>query len=67
MDLGISGRKAIPLASSRGLGRACAESVAREGVDVVINGRHSGDVEQTVTALQSRFGVAASRHMSRAK
>ncbi|MEQ1701749.1 MAG: 3-oxoacyl-ACP reductase, partial [Ilumatobacteraceae bacterium] len=32
MDLGISGRTAILMASSRGLGRACAESLAREGV-----------------------------------
>ena len=32
MDLGITGRRAILLGSSRGLGRACAESVAREGV-----------------------------------
>ena len=31
MDLGIQGRKAIVCASSRGLGRACAEALAREG------------------------------------
>lgn len=39
MDLGLTGRKAIVCASSRGLGKACASSLAREGVDVVINGR----------------------------
>ena len=39
MDLGLSGKKAIVCASSRGLGRACATSLAREGVCVVINGR----------------------------
>jgi 3-oxoacyl-[acyl-carrier protein] reductase len=39
MDLGISGRRAIIAASSAGLGLACARSLAREGVDVVINGR----------------------------
>ena len=38
MDLGIAGRKAIICASSRGLGRACAEALAAEGVSVVING-----------------------------
>ena len=37
MELGIQGRKAIVCASSRGLGRACATSLAREGVAVVIN------------------------------
>jgi 3-oxoacyl-[acyl-carrier protein] reductase len=39
MELGIRGRSAIVMASSRGLGRACAESLAREGVDLIINGR----------------------------
>jgi 3-oxoacyl-[acyl-carrier protein] reductase len=39
MDLGLKGRKAIVCASSRGLGKACALALAREGVSVVINGR----------------------------
>ena len=39
MDLGISGRKAIVCAASKGLGGACAMSTAREGVDVTINAR----------------------------
>jgi 3-oxoacyl-[acyl-carrier protein] reductase len=38
MDLGIKGRRAIVCASSRGLGKACAISLAREGCEVVING-----------------------------
>ena len=37
MDLGIRGKLALVCASSRGLGRACADALAREGVDVVIN------------------------------
>ncbi len=40
MDLGLVGKKAIVCASSRGLGKACALALAREGVDVVINGLH---------------------------
>ena len=47
MDLGIQGRKAIVCASSRGLGRACAISLAREGVSVVINGRDSQDARRS--------------------
>jgi len=39
MDLGLKGRKAIVCASSRGLGKACALALAREGVSLVINGR----------------------------
>lgn len=38
MDLGISGKRAIVCASSRGLGRACAEALAEAGCEVVING-----------------------------
>ncbi len=40
MDLGLNGKRAIVCASSRGLGKACALSLAREGVHVVINGLH---------------------------
>ena len=39
MDLKISGRKAIVCASSKGLGKACAEALAKEGVDVWISAR----------------------------
>lgn len=53
MDLGIAGRRAILLGSSRGLGRACAESAAREGVHVVINGRTADDVDAAVAELRS--------------
>ncbi len=60
MDLGISGRRAILLASSRGLGRSCAESIAREGVHVVINGRTADDVDTAVAELQAAFDVDVS-------
>lgn len=59
MDLGLSGRSAILLASSRGLGRACAESIAREGVRVVVNGRTEGDVERAAAELAADHGVEA--------
>ena len=59
MDLGIKGRWAILAGSSRGLGRACAESIAREGVNVVINGRNQADVDVAVGELTSRYGVSA--------
>lgn len=57
MDLGIAGRRAILLGSSRGLGRACAESLAREGVHVVVNGRTPDDVDSAVTALRAAYDV----------
>ena len=57
MDLGIAGRRAILLASSRGLGRACAESIAREGVHVVVNGRTAADVDTAVAELRAAYDV----------
>ena len=39
MDLGIRGKRAIVCASSKGLGLACARSLAREGVDLVMLAR----------------------------
>jgi len=39
LETGIAGRRAIVCASSRGLGRACAEALAQEGCEVFINGR----------------------------
>ena len=60
MDLGISGRNAILLASSRGLGRACAESLARERVNLVINGRTAADVDRAATELRDAYGITVS-------
>ncbi len=57
MDLGISGRRAVLLASSRGLGRACAESVAREGAHVVVNGRTAAHVGAAVAELEAAYDV----------
>jgi 3-oxoacyl-[acyl-carrier protein] reductase len=56
MDLGIRGRKAIVCAASKGLGRACAISLAREGVDLVITARGGDALEATAAALK-KFGV----------
>ena len=57
MDLGISGRKAIVCAASKGLGRGCAESLAREGVSVTICARTKETVEATAADIRGRFGV----------
>jgi 3-oxoacyl-[acyl-carrier protein] reductase len=51
MDLGISGRKAIVCASSRGLGKACARALAEAGCEVVINGRDRKTLEATAAEL----------------
>lgn len=51
MDLGIAGRRAIVCASSRGLGFACAESLAREGAHLVINGRDADSLAEAEARL----------------
>jgi 3-oxoacyl-[acyl-carrier protein] reductase len=57
MDLGIAGRHAIVCASSRGLGFACADALAREGVHVTINGRDADSLAAAVEQLTSRHVV----------
>lgn len=47
MDLGIAGRSALVCASSKGLGKACAKSLAEAGVHVVINGRDGRQLDAT--------------------
>lgn len=53
MDLGIKGRKAIVCAASHGLGRACATALAREGVDVAINGRDPDALAKTAADIRA--------------
>jgi 3-oxoacyl-[acyl-carrier protein] reductase len=57
MDLGISGRKAIVCASSRGLGRGCAFALAQAGCEVIINGRDSKALEATAAELRQASGA----------
>lgn len=58
MDLGILGRKAVVCASSRGLGRACALALAREGCDVYINGRDAAALAESTAEIR-RIAPAA--------
>ena len=53
MDLGINGRKAIVCASSRGLGKACAISLARNGVHVTLNGRDESVLATTAQEIRN--------------
>src|SRR5215212_8595123 len=57
MDLGIAGRKAVVCASSKGLGRACAEHLARAGCEVVINGRDAAGLEKVAAEIRAATGA----------
>jgi hypothetical protein len=54
MDLGLKGKKAIVCAASKGLGKACAMSLAREGVDLVITARTASELEATAAEIAPR-------------
>lgn len=53
MDLGISGKKAIVCAASKGLGKGCAQSLVREGVDVTICARTAETLEAAAAELNA--------------
>lgn len=57
MDLGIKGRRAIVCASSKGLGRGCAMSLAREGAEVVVNSRNATELEATANEIRKATGA----------
>ena len=57
MDLGLKGRRASVSAASKGLGRACAMSLAGEGVDLVLNARSEEALEETAEDIRRTHGV----------
>ncbi|MET0179433.1 MAG: SDR family oxidoreductase [Novosphingobium sp.] len=57
MDLGISGRTALVCASSRGLGRGCAEALAEAGCRVVVNGLDRERLETTAADIRKATGA----------
>ena len=57
MDLGISGKAALVCAASKGLGRACAFSLAREGAKVTILARTAETLEATADEIRQETGA----------
>ncbi len=56
MDLGIKGKKALVCGASKGLGWGCANSLAREGCEVIIVGRTQANINATAKAMQASSG-----------
>ncbi|OWK28485.1 SDR family oxidoreductase [Sphingomonas mucosissima] len=57
MDLGLAGKTAIICASSQGLGKACAEELARAGCRIVMNGRDAKALAEAAEAIRDETGV----------
>jgi 3-oxoacyl-[acyl-carrier protein] reductase len=57
MDLGLTNKSALVLAASKGLGKACALALAREGANVTIGARGSAQLEATAREIREETGV----------
>ncbi len=58
MDLGIAGRRAIVCGGSKGLGRAAAQSLAREGVEITLVARTAETLKKAADEIAAESGVA---------
>ena len=54
MDMGIAGRKALVCGASAGLGFACAQALAGEGVELVIAARTEAPLREAAAVLRTR-------------
>ena len=55
MEMGLEHKRVLVTGSTKGIGRAIAEAFAKEGADVVINGRRAETVQAVVTTLAADY------------
>ncbi|AIF42218.1 SDR family NAD(P)-dependent oxidoreductase [Virgibacillus sp. SK37] len=55
MDMGLTNKTALVTGSTKGIGKAIAIELAKEGVNVLINGRDYEEVERIVNEVKSDF------------
>lgn len=57
MELGLAGKKALLSGASKGMGKACALAVAREGVDVTMVARNAETLEAAAAEIRAATGA----------
>ena len=57
MDFGLKGKHALVTGGSKGIGKAIAKELAREGVDVVIVSRTMSDLEASAREIEDETGT----------
>jgi len=62
MDLNLRGRTALVTGASKGIGRASAEALAEEGVNVILVSRTQADLDAVRDGIASRWNVRAEVH-----
>jgi len=55
MDIGLNNKTALVTGSTRGIGKAIAIELAKEGVNVLINGRNDEEVQRTVNEIKLTY------------
>jgi NAD(P)-dependent dehydrogenase (short-subunit alcohol dehydrogenase family) len=58
MQIDLSGLRALVTGSTKGIGRAIAEALARNGADVAINGRRADQVEHAIENIRGKMPTA---------
>ncbi|HLQ71789.1 MAG TPA: SDR family NAD(P)-dependent oxidoreductase, partial [Bacillota bacterium] len=62
MDMDLNHKTALVTGSTRGIGKAIATELAKEGVNVLINGRQHQKVDEVVKELKSEFPATTPQH-----
>src|ERR1700682_3174322 len=57
MDLGLTGRAAFVGGASKGIGKAIARGLAKEGCQVMLSSRDEGHLQQAAGEIRDELGI----------